>query len=132
MTAFAFDENAHACRCGDVGDEAEVEAFLLEERALLDVHLDELVEAALRNPDGLERSGESGAPAQFFQGATFLIAQCARLCDREHAGHHAAAETSDAKACRLLRCEDYEFDGAARFESELLENTDRFEGAEHA
>ncbi len=48
MAAFAFDEDAHAGGRGDVGHEADIDAFLFEERALLDVQLDELMKAARR------------------------------------------------------------------------------------
>ena len=101
-------------------------------RALLDVQFDELVKAAGGQSDGFERTGESGAASQLFEAAAFLVAQRERLCGREHAGHHAAAEAADAEARWLFGGEDDEFDGTARLEPELLQNANGLEAAEHA
>ena len=79
VSAFAFNHDALAGRRGDVRHQADVDAFLLEQRALLDVQLDELMEAAARHGDGFERPGESGLRAQLFQAAAFFVAQRARL-----------------------------------------------------
>ena len=106
VAAFAFNEDAHAGRCGDVGDETEIDAFLLEQRALLDVQLDELVKSTAGQGNRFERTAEAGVRAQFFEAASFLVAQGERLRRRKHAGHHAAAQAADAEAGRLLGGED--------------------------
>ena len=51
---------------------------------------------------------------------------------RKHAGHHAAAQATDAEAGRLFGSEDDQFDGTARLESELLQNADGFKAAKYA
>ena len=56
VTAFAFNEDAQAGRRGNVRDQADIDAFLLEQRALLNVQLDELVEAARGHGDGFKRA----------------------------------------------------------------------------
>ena len=43
VAAFALDEDAHAGRCCDVRDKANVNALLLEQRTLFDVQFDKLV-----------------------------------------------------------------------------------------
>ena len=46
VPAFAFNHDAHAGRRGDVRHQTDVDPFLLEQRSLLDVQFDELMEAA--------------------------------------------------------------------------------------
>src|ERR1700744_1074205 len=48
VAAFAFDKNAKASGSGDVGDEADVDGFGFQGWTLLDVELDELMEAVGR------------------------------------------------------------------------------------
>ena len=131
MATFALDEDAHAGRRGDVRDEANVNAFLLEQWALFDVQFDELVKAAAGKCYRFEGASESGLTAQLFEAASLLVAQGDGLLRREHAGHHAAAEASDAKAGRLFGREDDEFNRTTGFEAELLQNANRVEAAEH-
>ena len=56
MAAFAFNQDAHAGGCGDVRHQADVDAFLFEERTLLDMQFDEFLEPSRRQGDGFERA----------------------------------------------------------------------------
>ncbi len=77
MAAFAFNENAHAGGRGNVRHQAEVDAFLLEERTLFNVQLDESGETAGGQNDGFESAREPGGGAQFFEAAALLVAESA-------------------------------------------------------
>ena len=74
VSAFAFDDDALAGGRGDVRHKAEIDAFLFEQRSLLDVQLDKLMKAARMNLNGFERPAEPGLGAPFLQSAALLVA----------------------------------------------------------
>ena len=132
VSAFAFDHDTLAGGRGNVRHQADVELFLLEIGALLDVQLDKLMEAASRHGNGFRRTGEPRLRAQFFQSAAILVAQSERLFGREYSGHHAATQAANAESRRLFGGEDDEFDGPPRLESELLQNANGLKTAKHS
>ena len=66
MASKAFDGDAGAGGGGDGGDDADGEVFLFEERALLDVELDEV--GVVAGIECGELAGESGGVAGLIEG----------------------------------------------------------------
>jgi hypothetical protein len=61
-------------------DEADVDSFLLQQRTLLDVEFDELMEAANRLCDGLERASKFRlALRKWSRDCVLLVAERPRL-----------------------------------------------------
>jgi len=54
-----------------------------------------------------------------------------RLLQRKRPGQHAASHAANAKAGRLLRGEDDQFNRAPRFKARALQRADGFKGTQH-
>src|ERR1700676_1667234 len=90
------------------------------------------VEAARLKRDALERPRESSLRTQFLESSSILVAQFARLLRREYLRHHPATQAANAKACRLPRAKDHEFDRTSWHEAKLLKRENSLQAAEHA
>ena len=109
MAAEAVDGEAIAGRRGDGGDDAEGDAFALEQRALLDVQLDPGVVVVGRQAHGGERAVKPAAARTWASVSSSVprcaIMQCVGARRVECAGHQPAADAADAEARGLFRGE---------------------------
>ena len=137
MAAKAGDGEAIAGRRGDAGDDAERDAFALQQRPLLDVQLDPGVVVVGRELDRVEApvkpaAVRTAASVRAVSVGSFASRRASARCGIESAGHEAAANAADAEAGRLLRGEHDELDGAARAKAAAFECAHRLQAAEDA
>ncbi len=118
VAADALDGEAIAGGCGDGGDDAEWNAFALEQRALLDVELDPGVIVVGRQAHAGERAGKARGGADlgegFVFGAALRTVECVGAFGIDDAREQAAANAADAEAGGLFGSEQNQFDRSAR------------------
>ena len=125
--------DAQAGRRGNVRHQADIDSFLLQKRALLDVQLDKLMEASSGNGDRFKRASESGAARATLPGRGLPCRASASACAGEstpaimrlprqpmpkRVGSSAVKMTSSIERRGL--------------KPKLLQNANRFKAAQHA
>ena len=116
-------------------DQADGQAFALEQRALLDVQFDECVVAARRQRDRFEFPAKAGLPAELLERAALRIAQSAGPLQRQSAGEQPAAEAAQPEAGRLLGGEHDRLERTTGLESaapESLQSREAAQSPDHA